>query len=61
MWQMFVRQTAQALLLLTLLAACSGYDDGDDYGPTGPVTGNHPADSPPDPEGNPPPPPADPY
>ena len=58
---MSVRQTAQALLLLAMLAACSGYGGGDDYGPTGPSTGNPSTDSLSDPEGNPPPPPADPY
>ena len=58
---MSVRQTAQALLL-AVLAACGGYGGGDDYGPTGPSSDNPPTgDSPSDPEGNPPPPPADPY
>ncbi len=26
-----------ALLLIVLLAACGGYDEGRDYGPTGPT------------------------
>ncbi|HYO45279.1 MAG TPA: hypothetical protein VEY33_01140 [Gemmatimonadota bacterium] len=41
---MRVPYTAGAMLLIVLLAACGGYDDERDYGPTGPVYTDPPPD-----------------